>query len=61
MQVMWERIDSKHKDSGEEYLEGNLRRAKVLGGWFVLWRDISSGKDSGLTSAGMVFYPDPKH
>jgi hypothetical protein len=57
--LRWQALDTN--------LPGKIFRAKVPGGWFVLWvsrqgidvlhpMEESPGEEHGLT-----FYPDPKH
>ncbi len=57
MKVEWEKIESKWREGtkhgfGED--SGTVYRAKVLGGWFVVWWN-------NLPVGGPFFYPDPKH
>ncbi len=53
MKVIFERIEAEFKDKRWFEGGGQLFRAKVPGGWLVLW---SAGEQSGTT-----FYPDPDH
>ena len=50
MKVTWEEIDSKMAD---DFGAGYLQRAKVPGGWLIIWREVDT--------CGLTFYPDPKH
>ena len=57
--LRWQALDTN--------LSGKLFRAKVPGGWFVLWvaqRGIDVTSPMAETMAeehGLTFYPDPKH
>ena len=41
----------------------NLRRAKIPGGWLVVFHrlDVYSDPHSGVGFGGMTFVPDPHH
>ena len=58
MKVIWERIESKwQKGTKRSFVEevgpGSVYRAKVPGGWFVVWGYGPMG--------GPFFYPDPEY
>ena len=57
MKVIWENIESQNaRDVGKVHTaEGDIRRAKVIGGWLVVWAGPYGG------GGGITFYPDPKH
>ena len=64
MKVLWEEIDSKTSISAyypekniHEGSYGSIMRAKVPGGWFVVWGAGPGGEHWG----GPCFYPDPTH
>ena len=50
-QLVWEELNSSRGEGGFFKL-GNVHRAKVPGGWFVLVSD---------NARGLTFYPDPEH
>ncbi len=50
MRVIWEVIES---------TVGRLYRARVPGGWLLLWKEWISGYEAGV--GGSMFYPDPEH
>jgi hypothetical protein len=57
--LRWQALDTN--------LPGKIFRAKVPGGWFVLWVshqgiDVRHPMDeSPAEEHGLTFYPDPKH
>jgi hypothetical protein len=54
MEMKWEAISSKGMSDTAEFALGYMHRAKVPGGWFIVWRrDANAG--------GIAFYPDPHH
>ena len=50
-QLVWHKLNSSSAD-GRIFKLGNVYRAKVPGGWFVLVAD---------NATGLTFYPDPDH
>ena len=62
MKVKWEQIESIESsprfNQRSPSRRGELYRAKVPGGWLVLW-DLEPSHEAG--AGGLTFYPDPDH
>ena len=50
-QLVWHKLNSASAE-GRVFKLGNVYRAKVPGGWFLLVAD---------NATGLTFYPDPEH